>query len=57
MKKLNKRECNKAMVSSSVVGTLTYFAQRPIKGALSNRVGPDQTTQNVASDQDLHYLH
>ena len=27
------------------------------KGILANSVDPDQTPQNAASDQGLHYLH
>ena len=29
----------------------------PNKGALANSVYPDQTLQDAASNQDLHYLH
>ena len=30
--------------------------RRPVKGYLANSVDPDQTPQNVVSDQGLHYL-
>ena len=29
----------------------------PKKGAKANSADPDQTPQNAASDQGLHYLH
>ena len=36
---------------------ITHLWQRPVKGAKANSVDPDQTSQNVASDQGLHCLH
>ena len=29
----------------------------PVKGPLANSVGSDETPQNAASDQSLHWLH
>ena len=34
-----------------------FMPRYPINGTLANSVDPDQTPQNVASDQGLHSLH
>ena len=37
--------------------SLSLAPHKRDKGTLANSVDPDQTPQNVASDQGLYYLH